>query len=91
MAPGQILSVLAGDAGTAGQVSDFKIKKISVDLCLHGFFSLIVHRCALYQRRGGSVNTGPKNQPGLLPCQTCQHVIIETARDTFFGINMKLE
>jgi hypothetical protein len=61
MASGQIFSVLAGGAGTAGQVSDFKIKQISVDLCFYGIFSLIVHRLPLYQRRGASVNTGKKS------------------------------
>jgi hypothetical protein len=39
-----MFSVLAGDAGAAGQVSDFKIKQISVELCFHGIFSLMVHR-----------------------------------------------
>jgi hypothetical protein len=61
MASGQIFSVLTGDAGTAGQVSDFKIKQISVGLCFHGFFSLIVHSCVLYQRWEGKVNTRQKS------------------------------
>jgi hypothetical protein len=61
MTPGQIFFIFTGQAGAAGQVSDFKIEPISVGLCFHGIFSLIIHSGALYQRWRGPVNTTGKN------------------------------
>jgi hypothetical protein len=52
MTPGQVFFVLAGQAGTAGQVPDFKIEQISFHTIFHGSFSFVVHRSP-YTRDGG--------------------------------------
>jgi hypothetical protein len=82
--PGKLFFVFTGQAGALGQVSDFKIEPVPVDMCFHVRFSLIVHDGPLYQRPGFTVNTTPKKQPGLLSCQTVQQMISEAAWNHIF-------